>query len=275
MTSMRITKQKTAHFLRKMNLLQFADNMMLIYDIIKNKKSNRLFLKNYPDFIVPPYFLAYDAYNHTNWQSYYETGLSHSRLISDLLIKNIHGDEIRVCEWGCGPGRVIRHLEKISGFDRIRLFGSDYNEHSIEWCKNNLKKIHFSTNDLEPPWNIENGYFDCLYAISIFTHLSERMHYVWIDELFKKIKPNGVLIFTTHGDTCAQRLLPFEKTRYDSGQLVIKDRVKEGKKFFLSYQPPEFVKKKLLKNYFIIKHISNPIEYQLDQEVWVAKKGDS
>ncbi len=119
---------------------------------------------------------------------------------------------------------------------------------------------------------LENESFDCVYAISVFTHLSEKMHYAWIEELFRIIKLNGILIFTTHGDLCAKTLLPAEKMLYGSGCLVIKDQIKEGKKYFLAYHPPQFIKTKLLKDYVVIKHVNNPAPYQMEQEVWVAKK---
>jgi SAM-dependent methyltransferase len=98
------------------------------------------------------------------------------------------------------------------------------------------------------------------------------MHYAWIKELFRIIKPNGILIFTTHGDVCANRLLPEEKKKYDSGNMVIKDRIEEGKKHFLAYHPPKFIEKKLLKDYTVIRHIADTAKYQFEQEVWVVKK---
>ena len=101
---------------------------------------------------------------------------------------------------------------------------------------------------------------------------SEKMNYAWIEELFRILKPDGILIFTTHGDHNAGRLLPSEKLKYDSGILVVKDQMQEGKKLFAAYHPPQFVKNKLLKDYIVVKHIGNPIQYQLEQEVWVVKK---
>lgn len=244
-------------------------------NILKNRKSNQLFFAAHPDFVPPPYYLAYDAYGHTNWHTYYDTGLRHSCLVSDLIREHISEKEMKICEWGCGPGRVIRHLEEIEGFDKVEIFGTDYNANSIEWCNKNIKKMHFLKNNLEPPLQLESEFVDCVYAISVFTHLSEQMHYAWIKELFRIIKPNGIVIFTTHGDLYAKSLLPSEKAKYDSGLLVIENQFKEGKKYFSAFHPPKFVKDKLLKDYTVVKHISNPTEYQLEQEVWVVKKRTS
>lgn len=270
-----LSRQNLVQFLRETRLLGIADNIFLVREIIKNRKSNRLFKKEHPHFPVPPYILAYDAYNHTNWQAYFEMGLKHSQLISDLIDKYVQANEIRVCEWGCGPARVIRHLEKIPGIDKIQLYGTDYSRRSIKWCQNNLKHINFFLNDLGPPLRVENNYFDCIYALSVFTHLSEKMHYAWIEELYRKLNSNGILIITTHGDDSAKRLLPKERDKYNSGNLVVKDKITEGKKHFLSYQPQEFVKNKLLRKYDILEHLNSAVEYQMHQEVWVAKKRSS
>ena len=250
-------RQKVVHYLRRFHLLRFADYLLFLGNVFRNRKPNRTFLNDHPDFIPPPAHLAYDAYNHTNLDSYYETGLCHSRLVSDLIKKYISENEIKICEWGCGPARVIRHLHKIGNFEKVELFGTDYNEASINWCVKYIDNIRFIRNNLEPPLPLDANTFDCIYAISIFTHLSEKLHYAWIEELFRLLKPNGILIFTTHGDIYAKRLMPTEKEKYDAGRLVVKSQAKEGKKYFAAYHPPQWIRKKLLENYVVVEHISN------------------
>jgi len=66
--------------------------------------------------------------------------------------------------------------------------------------------------------------------------------------------------------------LPEEKEKYDPRCLVIKSHGKEGKKLFAAYHPPQWIKNKLLKNYVVEKHVNNAAKYQLEQEVWIAKK---
>lgn len=247
---------------------------MFVNNIFKNRKSNRLFLAENPDVPPIPYSLAYDAYHDTNWRYYHEIGMKYAELISDLTREFITEKEIKILEWGCGPARVIRHLDKIQGFEKIELFGSDYNHKSIAWCQKNIKNVQFLENNLEPPLPVDSEIFDCVYAISVFTHLSEKMHYAWMKELFRTIKPNGILIFSTHGDNYANKvLLPADKARYDSGSLVVKKQsIKEGKKFFGAFHPPSFIREKLLKDYVVVKNISNPgARYKLGQEVWVVK----
>lgn len=241
--------------------------------MVKYRKANKVFRDNHPEIIPPPARLAFDAYDHTNWQAYHDTGLKHSSLISELIKEYINEKEIKICEWGCGPARVIRHLVEIEGINKIQLVGTDYNKNTVNWCNKNIKNIRFLKNGLEPPLPIESETFDCVYAMSVFTHLSEKMHYAWIKELFRILKPDGILIFTTHGDLCAKDLLPEHKTLYDSGLLAVNGHAAaEGKRNFAVFHPPQFIREKLLKEHIVLKHIEDPSSYQLLQDVWVAKK---
>jgi len=265
-----ISKKQIGRFLQKSSLIQLVDMTKLCVSILKNWSKNRQFLNEHPEFVPPPYFLSYDAYNHTSWTQYYHLGLSHSRLLKELIQKHVTGEKIKVCEWGCGPARVIRHLGEIEGFEQVELVGTDYNRDSINWCRENIKNIQFEENRLEPPLQLASGSLDCIYAISIFTHLSEEMHFLWIEELFRLLKPEGILIFTTHGDRFINHLSAAEKKQYDSGRLVAIDNVKEGKKHFAAFHPPRFIQTTLLKKYRIIEYLPNPDSYQLGQDVWVV-----
>jgi len=267
-----INKKQIGRFLQKSNLIQLVDTTKLLVSILRNRNKNRQFLNEHPGFVPPPYFLSYDAYNHTNWTQYYHLGLSHSRLMKELIQKHISRKKIKVCEWGCGPARVIRHMGEIDGFDEVELVGTDYNKASINWCRGNIDNIQFEENSLAPPLPLESGTLDCIYAISIFTHLSEEMHFLWVDELFRLLKPDGILIFTTHGDRFVSHLSPLEKERYDSNRLVMIDNVREGKKHFAAFHPPQFIKKTLLKKYRVVEYLPSPDSYQLGQDVWVVGK---
>ncbi|MDZ7626597.1 MAG: class I SAM-dependent methyltransferase [Ignavibacteriaceae bacterium] len=116
---------------------------------------------------------------------------------------------IKILEWGCGPARIIRHLPRLLN-DSCEIYGSDYNSKTIVWCKKIFPEFNFSKNNLQPPLEFENNFFDIIYATSVFTHLSEEMHYAWMNELKRVCKPNGIIFLTTHGDNCKPKLTPEE-----------------------------------------------------------------
>lgn len=259
--------------LRKLRLLQFIDSIKLQIRIVQNRKKNKRFLSDYADFSVPPYHLAYDAYNHVNWQTYFDSGKEHARFIASMVNEYVpHDGTVKtICEWGCGPGRVIRHLHSYLNYNTVELYGTDYNEETVHWCQNNIQHINFAHNGLEPPLPFDEHHFDCIYAISVFTHLSERMHYAWIRELFRILKPTGIIILTTHGDNFVKFLSVQDKKQYDVGELIVSDGIKEGKKWFHAVHSPIFMKNGLLKDYAIVRHITDQNVTGFEQDVWVVR----
>src|SRR5258705_5944440 len=171
--SMTNRKQIIVNFLRRLYLLQLFDYLRYLLDLKKNQPNNKVFVENNPGFRLPPPNLAYDAYGHTNCDSYYWTGKEHAQYISNLIKRNIvNKDLITICEWGCGAARILRHIPLFFTGQSINLYGFDYNLRTIQWCNNNIPSIVFKHNLLSPPLAQDSNAFDCLYCLSVFTHLS-------------------------------------------------------------------------------------------------------
>lgn len=262
------TTHTIARILRTLKLLRVVDYMLEIRCRIKNGKANRDFLATHSDFPIPPAHLAFDAYNNIHWQSYLDSGKKQATVIAEILKKETLADDFKVLEWGCGPGRVIRHLRQALRHD-VTLYGADYNEESIEWDRRNIEGIQFVVNQLEPPLPFPPNSFNCVYAISVFTHLSEIMHSKWITEIERIVRPGGLLIITTHGDLTADRLLADEKQLYDSDRLVVRGGVKEGRKWYITYHPPKFIRHSLLGTFDVLYTERFALS---QQDIWVARK---
>ena len=110
-----------------------------------------MFINKNPEFRLPPPHLAYDAYGDINWNQYYNMGLKVALHISELIKKNIDKPSISICEWGCGPARILRHLANCFQGQTVKLYGFDYNQETIQWCTDNFPNITFSNNLLAPP----------------------------------------------------------------------------------------------------------------------------
>ncbi len=271
--NLQIMKIRTVHYiaciLRKLRLLQFVDFLLYVKELIIHWKSNQRFISSHKNFPCPPTRLSFDAYDTVNRQYYFDSGIAHAKNIADIIVENIVAENIRVCEWGCGPARIIRHLRNtVNNNKNVELYGCDYNKESIEWCSNHIEGIKFYVNGLQPPLPFENDFLDCIYARSVFTHLSEAMNFEWIKELSRVVKFNGLIIITTHGDLATDRLLLDEKEFYDAGKLVVRGNLKEGEKWYLAYHPPQFVRNDLLKGFNIIYHarFSNTV-----QDIWAIR----
>jgi len=260
--------QRAQEILRQLHVLRFVEQIRYLHKKSKNKKKNMEFIKENPGFVLPPEYLVFDANGRVDWWSYKETGLDDAKRITnelkELNLLNIQS----LLEWGCGPGRVIRHMPDL--LKKTELFGSDYNSESIEWCNKNFSSIKFVKNELNPPLSFDNNSFDFIYAISVFTHLSEIKCFEWINELSRILKPGGIIMVWTNGDVISKRILPEEKQKYLSGKFVVRDKYEEGKKMFLSFHPPIWVKNNLLKDFEIIKNLSGGFS-GTSQDVWIAR----
>ncbi len=103
----------------------------------------------------------------------------------------------RVLDFGCGAGRTLRHF--LSEAERGELWGTDIDAASIEWLQQNLSPpLHTHRNRADPPLDLGYGSFDLIWALSVFTHLTDGS-IPWLLELHKLLKPDGLLIATYMG----------------------------------------------------------------------------
>mgnify|MGYP001158540269 FL=1 len=255
--------------LRYLKLLPLIDCLRYQLHRILLAKKNIRFTKDHPNFKLPPNRILYDISGSVDYPQYYEFGRSMAIYLSkkiEGLTKNLPA--VRILEWGCGPARIIQWLPELFSRMDIKLAGADRNKDTIDWCSKNFPHIEFKTNSLDPPLGWKDGDFDIVYAVSVFTHLSEEKHYAWFSELVRLVKPGGFIIITVHGDRCCLGLRKNEMKEYHAGQLVVRGNVHEGKRLYTAYQSPEFMRKKLLKGMNFIDCFQDAL---IQQDIWVVK----
>lgn len=104
-----------------------------------------------------------------------------------------------ILDWGCGCSRVLRHLQPL--LERASLTGFDIDGVTVEWSRRHIEGVSFAVNNSEPPLPCGDERFDLIYGISVFSHLDEFRQQVWLQELRRVLRPGGILIVSTHGDT--------------------------------------------------------------------------
>jgi hypothetical protein len=57
----------------------------------------------------------------------------------------------------------------------------------------------FALSGLKPPLPFPEAHFDVVYATSVLTHLLFETQYLWMAEIWRILKPDGVAILTAHG----------------------------------------------------------------------------
>lgn len=104
----------------------------------------------------------------------------------------------RVLEFGCGIGRVMRHLAA-QAEAAAEFHGCDIDEPSIAWLREHWSPpFVLAVNGEEPPLPYADEQFDLVYAISVFTHLTDSWAR-WLLELRRILKPDGLLVATFAG----------------------------------------------------------------------------
>lgn len=264
-----MNKYVVLSFIRRVGLIQIADYVRFLVNYAVTFRSRRAFLKRNPGVVLPPAYYLYETFN-LNYESFYLK----SRDTAQWLVSHIAAfeqfDNRKILEWGCGPGRVIRHLPGILP-SSCQFYGTDYNAKYIEWCRKNLKNITFFENGPEPPLPFPDNFFDIIYSISVFTHLSLKSHYSWFDELERVAKDGGILFFTVHGEVFKEKLTDSEKKLFERGELVTKAGTKEGHRTFAAFQPPSFIRQ-LVKDHQILAHHPGVKENGIPrQDVWIVR----
>lgn len=157
---------------------------------------------------------------------------------------------------------------------KANIYGSDYNENYVSWCNENIENITVKRNKLAPPLLFEDNFFDIIYVISIFTHLSEKMHQKWMQELYRVAKKDAVLFITTHGNAHKFKLSSQEKKDFEKGKLVAHTYKVEGNRLFAAYQPKSYFKK-LAENtgFTVLEHQERSMQNgKPTQDVWLLRR---
>jgi len=264
-------KGQISNLLRKLGLIYFTDWLRFYLQKFTNRKVNKEFKLKNPQVKLPPDYLIYESFQ-INYQKYYTESIVTCKWLTDHLKKHIELKNKRILDWGCGPGRIIRHLPTVVG-NGCEYFGTDYNKKTIDWCSQNLPDIHFNNNTLKAQLPYADNFIDVIYGISIFTHLSEQLHFDWYRELYRVLKPNGIMFLTTQGDNFKVKLTDLELKKYNENQLIVRGNVKEGHRTFSAFHPKGFMEK-LFENAEILEHIQTMPERGkwLPQDIWIIKK---
>jgi SAM-dependent methyltransferase len=143
-----------------------------------------------------------------------------------------------VLDFGCGCGRVTRYWSDFPG----SVSGSDVSGKAVEWCRENLPFARFEQNALAPPLVFDEESFDLVYALSVFTHLTEELQLAWRDEVHRVLRPGGRLLLTTHGGSYVPRLESGERERFERGELVVRWGDAPGTNLCSAYHPERYLR---------------------------------
>jgi SAM-dependent methyltransferase len=172
-------------------------------------------------------------------------------------------------DFGCGCGRVTRRWLGLRGVD---VAGSDTSEEAVEWCRRNLPFARFELNGLAPPLAFDDGSFDLVYALSVFTHLPVELQLDWMRELHRVLRPDGLLLLTTHGAAYADGLTADERSRFERGEIVVRREEVAGTNLCSTFHPEAALRGRLAAGFAFVEHRPEGAEGNPRQDQTLLRK---
>jgi SAM-dependent methyltransferase len=145
-------------------------------------------------FPVPPVSLRYRITGALSLQSFLKSGPRHLNDLNSALslVAKRLADFKDILDFGCGCGRMLRALPQFASDSRVS--GVEIDREAVDWCHRNLPFARVIHTSLVPPCSFEDAQFDLIYGISVFTHLSEELQFLWLEELRRILKPGGFML---------------------------------------------------------------------------------
>jgi len=201
---------------------------------------------------------------------FFDSGRRGADSIRSVLERNgIALDQaVPLLDFGCGCGRVLRHFAALGD----AVHGTDLNPRLVRWCRRRLPFGHFAPNGLEPPLPFEDGRFGLVYALSVFTHLTESLQAAWMQELRRVVRPGGYVVFTTHGTRYAGELTPEDRARFAAGQLIIRRDDRPGSNVCGAYHPEAYVREHLALGFTVVDFVREGAGGNPWQDLWLFRR---
>jgi SAM-dependent methyltransferase len=135
---------------------------------------------------------------------YEQVGANGRQQILRMLPAGYELEGRRLLDFGCGAGRTLRHF--LDEADSAEIWGCDIDDEAIDWLQHNLcPPLHVLRNETAPGLPFEDGHFDVVWALSVFTHLVDSWA-AWMLELHRVLADDGILIATTIGPRHSERI---------------------------------------------------------------------
>ena len=273
MKPLRDIKRQTERLLRHVGLEPLIYHYVGWKDRRRFAARDRAFLAANPDLALPPPRLRFDVVACSSAEYYVQSGRKMAGQIHAVMRQWVLPATATVCEWGCGPGRVLFPLASHDTSGTMTFVGTDAYAPSIAWAQSVPGgRIRFLLNRMEPPLAIPDASVDFAYAISVFTHLSDHLSRQWFQEIMRILRPGGVFWFSTHsGRNHRHELTAQQLVRLDRGEFVAISSWHNGSQMYTGIHSPTLVKN------IIASCGADLLDYQAGgnntfQDAWIVRK---
>lgn len=266
-------KRRIEMVLRKIGLEPLIYYYVFAKDHRKFAAADAVFLAANPQLKLPPARLRFDVIACSQAEYYTTTGKAMAAQMQGVMDKWVSPDATHVCEWGCGPGRILIPLAAMDSSKRRKFIGTDMYPPSIRWAQSvQSEPLAFHLNRMNPPLPLPDHSIDFVYAVSVFTHLSESLTQSWLGEILRVLKPGGIFWFSAHsGQKHLHELTAHQLTLLARGEFVAIDSRHDGSQMYTGIHCPALMKK------MIAAAGAEVLEYQPEgnqkyQDAWIVRK---
>ncbi len=176
----------------------------------------------------------------TSPETYLDSGKVQISILQETLEKadRFIQPNSRILDFGCASGRIIRHLVNFS--ETCEIWGTDISGDCISWCQQNLSPpFHFFMATTHPHLPFEDGYFDLIYAGSVFTHIDDLAD-AWFLELRRILKPGGLAYITIQEQHLINIIKDFSEPWLDQNNIWLPDQKNECYQKYHEYSQSDF-----------------------------------
>lgn len=253
-----------------LHLLDSAANLYYLWkyfqDISLRSKNERFIKQGAPDGLpLSSAYLVYLVTGQWDIEAFYNNGVTGAECVKNILFKNgldINAFEC-ILDFGCGCGRIMRNWKTLEG---PKLHGTDYNPLFIKWCRRALSFAEFQANKFASRLKFDDNSFDFIYAISVFTHLTEKLQNFWITELKRVLRTGGYLLMTLHGKSRLYHLSQAEQELFETGRCIVKMGKYACTNRCGSFHPEKYVRQHLSKGLTVVDFVPDgAIDAKQDQ----------
>jgi SAM-dependent methyltransferase len=129
--------------------------------------------------------------------AYFRAGMVISDTLRDIARQWCPSGPARLLDFACGYGRSLRFTIQDFGGDRV--WGSEILPDAVAYIGDELGSHAVMSTTRPEELEIEGG-FDVIFVSSLFSHLPERTFTPWLRELYQRLAPDGLLIFSVHDE---------------------------------------------------------------------------
>ena len=220
---------------------------------------------------MPPDSLLFET-GSLHYHSYQKSGQEAAHEIVSLCKVFSNSPIHSILDWGCGTGRVTRHLPDY--FPGAKITGADVNPSCIEWLQNNIPDIQWILSNATDRGENLIGSYDLIIALSVLTHLPANEQANWLNKLHSLLNPQGLVWLSTHGKSYMHQLTHQQKKQLSEQGILTLGAIKIGSRQMRTYHSYSGMQQLLGRDWEIVMYYDGQKLPGIlgGQDAWLLKK---